>query len=99
MDTINKLIVNLFETVSLSDKTKLIVITGTEEDGDIITVSYLKEDRIFDYDYEPSSLKRNGSVFTAQEFIDNILKGVFIASLELQDNLNTRISIFYQKHP
>ena len=97
MDTIYKLIVNLFETVRLSN-IKLIVITGTEEHGDIITVSYVKDDGVFDYDYESKS-KIDGSVFTAEEFIEKIIGRTFIASLELEDQSNTRISIFYQPCP
>jgi hypothetical protein len=100
MDTINKLIVNSFEIIRLSNKLELIVSIGiTEKMDEDIRVTYLQEDDVFDYTYQRNSSKLNGSVFTAQEFIDTIIKDEFIVSLKLHDDCDVGVTLMYQKYP
>ena len=92
-----KFISNLFETVRLSSNIKLVIITGTEEHGEIFLISYY--DGQFLCEIESLKDKHTGvpwiiNVESACEFMEENISDQFIAAIELEDRFGTRISIF-----
>ena len=91
MNMAHQIIENLFKTVRLSDKVKLVVITGTEEDGEVFIITYTKTG-IFQVLQDEGKIKFHTT--TAHDFIGMILMDSYIAAIELEDQSETRISVF-----
>ena len=84
------IISNLFVTVGVTD-VKLVVITGTEEFGDIFIVTSISNG-LFQVSHDEG--KQKVQVVSAQEFIESLLTNSIIAAIELEDRFGTRISVF-----
>ena len=96
MNKAHFIISNLFVSVSVTD-VKLVVITGTEEHGEIFLIKYY--DGQFLCEIESLKDKDTGipwviNVESAREFIEENISDQFIAAIELEDKLGTRITVF-----
>jgi hypothetical protein len=99
VDRMNKahfIITNLFVSVSVTN-IKLVVITGTEEHGEIFLIKYY--DGQFLCEIESLKDKHTGTpwiinVESAHEFIEENISDQYIAAIEIEDHFGHRVSIF-----
>ena len=85
-----KIIKNLFETIRLSGRIKLIVRAGTDKYGELFVI---KCD-----EYEKFYIETRNSVVirSAQEFIDKYLSEyVLISSIDIEDELKNKTNVFF----
>jgi hypothetical protein len=90
MNKAHFIISNFFVSVSVTD-VKLVVITGTEEHGDIFIVTSCSKG-IFQVSHNEG--KQNMLVTSAQDFITRKLMDPYISAIELEDHFGTRITVF-----
>ena len=90
MNKAHFIISNLFVSVSVTD-VKLVVITGTEEQGDIFIITSLSNGQ---FRVQHDNERITQSFKSAQDFINIKLMDSYIAAVELEDRLGTRITVF-----